>query len=81
MQLRKLPLWGISDVPESEINFEWPKLEDLERLNLKKIPELEKIVFWFKDSNTVCLRGMQFKHANDIKSPMFETGDVMSCEI
>ena len=56
--LRKLPLWGIQDVPENEINFEWPKKSDLDQFNIKKIPELERITFWFKDANTVCMRGV-----------------------
>ena len=77
-QLRKLPLWGISDVPDEQINFEWPTKADFERFNIKKVPELQAITFWFKDNNTVCLRGVQFEHvSNNFKSPVFETGDIM----
>ena len=81
LQLRRLPLWGVVDVADDEINFEWPKRQDLERHNLKKIPELTQITFWFKDSNTVCLRGVKFEHVNNFRSPTFETGDLMQCSI
>ena len=79
--LHKLPLWGISNVPENEINFDWPTAQDVERLKLKKMPKLTGMTFFFKDSNTVCLRGLQFEHENDINSPCFETGDQMTCQI
>ena len=77
--LRKLPLWGVSDVGENEINFEWPRKVDLQRFNFKRVPELRSITFWFKDSNTVCMRGVQFEHESkdSFKSPLFETGDAM----
>ena len=82
LQFRKLPLWGVTDVSDEDINFEWPKRSDLDRLNIKKIPELQNISFWFKDSNTVCLRGVQFEHvSNNLKSPVFETGDIMQCQV
>lgn len=50
-----------------------------------RFPELRKITFWFKDSNTVCMRGIQFEHeAQDgstrVKSPMFDTGDAIQCK-
>ena len=80
-QLRKLPLWGITEVRDSDINFEWPKLQDLERSGLKKMPPLTSITFWFKDVNTVCLRGMKFEHSGNFKSPLFETNDTMLCKI
>ena len=80
-QLRKLPLWGVSDVRDEDINFEWPSMQAIESTGLKRVPELIQITFFFKDSNTVCLRGVQFEHASNLKSPVFDTGDVMRYQI
>ena len=77
-KIRKLPLWGITNVPDNEINFEWPKQRDLMALGSRQMPELQSITFLFKDSNTVCMRGVQFTHVNNLRSPVFETGDITS---
>ena len=42
---------------------------------------MRQITFFFKDSNTVCLRGIKFDHASGFESPIFETGDMMQCQI
>ena len=81
LKLRRLPLWGVTNIQDADINFSWPNLNDLKNLGLKQVPELHSITFWFKDSNTVCLRGVQFSHANNLESPMFETGDVTQCSL
>ena len=80
--LRRLPLWGVTDVQEHEINFEWPKAENLQRYKNKSVPELSAISFWFKDNNTVCLRAVQFDYvAPELNSPLFDTGDAINCKL
>ncbi len=81
IELRRLPLWGVTNVQDSDISFAWPRPEDIKNLGMKQIPELQSITFWFKDSNTVCLRGIQFTHNANFKSPRYETGDVTQCSI
>jgi len=81
LKLRKLPLWGVTNVSDADINFVWPNPEALKNLGMKQIPELQSISFWFKDTNTVCLRGVQFTHTNNVKSPLYETGDVTQCQV
>lgn len=70
-ELRKMPLWGVSNVAEKDINFSWPSREEAHM-----IQPLESIRFWFKDTNTVCMRGVQFFHENQVSSPRFSTGDL-----
>jgi|Transcript_11682 hypothetical protein len=70
-ELRKLPLWGVSNIADKDINFSWPNAEDAHL-----IAPIESIRFWFKDTNTVCMRGVQFFHTNQVSSPRFSTGDL-----
>lgn len=77
VQLRKLPLWGVDN---GVITFEWPSEAELAKYRVKPLPVLKQMTFWFKDSNTVCLRAVQFHHMNDeLVSPLFETGDHITC--
>jgi len=71
-ELRRLPLWGVTNINDTDINFSWPS-----QAEAASTPTLETIRFWFKDANTVCMRGVQFCHANQVSSQRFSTGDVM----
>ena len=53
VELRRLPLWGVTNIPDDAINFTWPSQSEA-----ATIPPLETIRFWFKDANTVCMRGV-----------------------
>lgn len=56
--VRRLPLWGISQVPQEQIDFEFPTKAVLERWLSQGVPDLEQINLWFRDPNTVCLRAI-----------------------
>lgn len=54
----------------------------METFKVKKMPPLQKIDFWFKDNNTVCMRAVKFTHMNEeLASPLFDTGDPINCLI
>ena len=75
-------MWGVADIPEGDINFDWPRQEDLARFRTNKVPELSAITFWFKDNNTVCLRAIQFEHVGgELNSPLYDTGDPINSNI
>ena len=52
-----------------ECTFEWPSIDDLKRLNLKKLPVLKEIRF--RQTYTQCIGAVQLAFEDSLCSPLF----------